>query len=77
LEIKQMLGDSRGRAISHGSLGRCEYAQGHLEAASREYHADLELSRQIGDTAGEAQMLCSLGEIALEKNNYAEAERLF
>jgi len=77
LEIKEKHGDSRGRAISHGSLGRCEYAQGHLEAASREYHADLELSRQIGDTAGEAQMLCSLGEIALEKNNYAEAERLF
>lgn len=77
LGIKEQLGDIRGRAISHGSLGRCEYAQGNLEAAGREYHADLELSRQIGDTAGEAQMLCSLGEIALERNSYAEAERLF
>lgn len=77
LETKEKHGDIRGQAISHGALGRCSYVQDDLDGASREYHQDLALSRLIGDIDGEAQMLCSLGEISAEKNDYAEAERLF
>ena len=77
LDIKEKHEDIRGQAISHGALGRCCYVQDDLDGASREYHQDLTLSRLIGDLDGEAQMLCSLGELSIEKNDHAEAERLF
>ena len=77
MQIKNRHGDIRGQAVSHGVLGRCYYVQGNMKAAAEEYHEDLRLSRQVGDIGGESQMLSSLGEIALECNDYAEADRLF
>jgi hypothetical protein len=68
-ELKRRRGDKAGEAVSNGQLGRLCLDWGLFGAARGSFLADLNLSREIGDERGRAQMHNELAAWRLPRAN--------
>jgi class 3 adenylate cyclase len=73
LDLKRVLGDSYGSAISHGTAGRALALLARYDEAAQEFRHDLEIARDLGDARGVGIMLNALGEVALSRGDLDEA----
>lgn len=73
LDLKRVLGDRYGSAISHGTSGRALALLARYDEAAQEFRHDLEIARELGDAHGVGIMLNALGEVALSRGDLEEA----
>jgi CHAT domain-containing protein len=77
------IGDKEGIALAHQQIGTCYLAQNMLSEATENFEKQLQLSRELGNSAGQAGALINLGFIDYRKaewqdslSRYAQAQLL-
>ena len=55
------MGDKAGEGITYGNLGCAYFGLGQFKTAIDYHESGLEIAKEVGDKAGEAFSLCSLG----------------
>jgi tetratricopeptide (TPR) repeat protein len=77
LEIKRLLGDKKGIAMSLNNLGILYKGQGKIEEAERLFNESLEIKRQLGYKQGIGMSLNDLGNLYKDQGKIEEAEKLY
>jgi eukaryotic-like serine/threonine-protein kinase len=77
LEIRQVLGDKRGMAVSFNQIAQVQDEVGKSDEALKDYKEALRLRREIGDKKGVGDSLIDLGAFYHDRGHYDEALKFF
>jgi tetratricopeptide (TPR) repeat protein len=66
-----------GQAIVLNTMGRVCYARQHYDKALNSWNSSLEISKEIGDLAGETRTMCNLGYFYLKQGELEHAKMFF
>ena len=76
LEIREKIGDIKGKAESLHQIGNLYYLKGEYAAALTQYQQSLEIAEKIGDIAGMAISMGQIGALYLKQNQGETALKL-